>query len=62
MSNKYTIVSAVLFGVVAAVQALRILNQWPVQIGGFDVPMWVSWLALAVTGSLCVWAFRIRYK
>jgi len=62
MPNKYLVVSGVLFGVIAVVQAVRALNQWPVHVGGFDVPVWVSWVAMVVAGSLCVWAFRSRHK
>ena len=60
MSSKYIFVSGCIFGVVAVGQALRALNQVPVQIGSFEVPVWASWVAAIVTGSLCVWAFRSR--
>jgi hypothetical protein len=62
MSSKYVVVSGVLFGVVAVLQAVRALYQWPVQIAGFDVPMWASWVAVVVAGVLCVWAFRSGHK
>jgi len=62
MPTKYVVVSGVLFGVIAVVQAVRALNQWPVQVGGFDVPVWVSWVAMVVAGSLCMWAFRSGHK
>lgn len=62
MSNKYVVVSGVVFGVVAVLQAVRALYQWPVQIGGFNVPMWASWVAVVVAGALCVWAFRSGHK
>ena len=62
MPSKYVVVSGVLFGVIAVAQAVRASNQWAVQVNGFDVPVWVSWLATLVAGSLCVWAFRSRHK
>lgn len=62
MTSKYVAVSGALFGVIAVLQAARALNQWPVQIAGFDVPVWVSWVAMVVAGSLCAWAFRSRHK
>ena len=62
MPSKYAVVSGVLFGVVAVLQAMRALNQWPVLIAGFDVPIWVSWVAVVVAGGLCVWAFRSGHK
>jgi hypothetical protein len=58
--SKYVVVSGVLFGVIALVQAVRALNQWPVHIGTLEIPVWVSWVAMVVAGSLCAWAFRFR--
>ena len=58
MQGKYALVSGVVFGVVAVVQALRLFNRWPVQVGPFAVPVWFSWLALLLAGGLCLWAFR----
>ncbi len=60
MRNNYIVVSGVFFGVLAAVQAMRALNQWPVVVAGLEIPVWVSWLAVAITASFCVWAFRSR--
>ena len=62
MPSKYVVVSGVLFGVIAVVQAVRALNQWPVHVGGFNVPVWVSWVAMVVAGSFCVWAFGSGHK
>jgi len=56
--SNYAVVSGVVFGVVAIIQAIRAFNQWPVQIGPFAVPVWFSWIALVVAGGLCIWAFR----
>jgi hypothetical protein len=58
MQGKYALVSGVVFGVVAVVQALRLFNQWPVQVGPFAMPVWFSWMALLLAGGLCIWAFR----
>ena len=58
MRGNYSLVSGAIFGVVALLQALRAFNQWPVQIGSLDVPVWVSWAAMGVAGGLCAWAFR----
>jgi hypothetical protein len=60
MSNKYVVVSGAIFGVVAALHAVRALNQWPVHIGTLEIPVWASWIAMVVAGSLCAWAFRGR--
>jgi hypothetical protein len=58
MPSKYVVVSGVLFGVLAVLQAVRALYQWPVHVGSVDIPVWVSWFAVVVAGGLCVWAFR----
>ena len=60
MSGKYLVVSGAIFGAVALLQAGRALTQLPVRIGSFEVPVWGSWVAAVVAGSLCVWAFRSR--
>lgn len=60
MSNKYIVVSGAVFGAVAVLQAVRALNQWPMFVGTFEIPIWASWLAMVVAGSLCAWAFKSR--
>ena len=60
MQSNYPVVSGVIFGLVAALQAMRALYQWPVQIESVDVPVWGSWVATVVAGGLCVWAFQSR--
>ena len=57
-SNSYALVSGSVFGIIAALQAMRAVLQIPAQVGTQEVPVWISWLAVAVAGSLCIWAFR----
>ena len=49
-------------GVVAAVHAVRAMNQWALSVGGLEIPVWGSWVAAVGAGSLCVWAFRSGRK
>ena len=58
MSNKYAVVSGAIFGLIAVLQAIRAFVQLPVNVGSFEIPVAVSWVAAVVAGSLCVWAFR----
>lgn len=60
MSKNYIVVSGLVFGVVALGQASRALMQLPVHIGNFEVPVLASWIAAAVAGALCAWAFRSK--
>ena len=56
--STYQTVSGLLFGLIAVLQAVRIIRQLPVQVGSTPIPIWVSGIAVVVAGSLCVWAFR----
>lgn len=58
----YFILSGGLFGLIALVHLLRLVNQTPAQLGSWSVPFWLSWLALIVPGFLCIWAFRLARK
>lgn len=58
MKNRYPLVSGLVFGFIAIAQATRALAQLPFQVGHFELPIWASWVAAMVTGSLCIWAFQ----
>ena len=60
MSNNYVVVSGLVFGLIALLQASRALTQLPVHVGSFEVPVWASWVAVVVAGALSAWAFRSR--
>ena len=60
MRGSYAVVSGIVFGLVAIVQAVRAFNQWPVQIGPLQIPVVASWAICAIAVGLCVWAFRSR--
>ena len=60
MSKNYIVVSGLVFGVIAIAQATRALMQVPVHAGSFEIPVWGSWVAAVVAGSLCAWAFRSK--
>jgi hypothetical protein len=60
MRDNYRVVSGIVFGVVAILQAIRRYNQWPVQIGPVAVPAWFSGLAVIGAGALCIWALASR--
>lgn len=57
--RNYLLISAVIFGLVAIVHLLRVLNGWPLVLGAWSVPMWGSWLGTVVPALLCVWALRL---
>jgi len=57
MSRTYAVVSGLIFGLVALLQAARAVADLPVRVGSYDVPVFASWIAAVVAGALCVWAF-----
>jgi hypothetical protein len=57
--SGYRTISGMVFGLIAIGQGIRAAMQVPVQVGTTAIPVWVSWVALLVAGSLCVWAFRL---
>ena len=53
MSSKaYLLVSAVIFLAIAVLHLLRAVYGWEAVIGGWAVPMWLSWVSLVVAGYL----------
>ncbi len=54
----YNTLTAALFLIIAVAHLLRIIFGWPAQIGGLDIPVWVSWVALVVAGALAYFGFR----
>jgi len=61
MKSKYRLVSGFIFGVMALAQATRAFLQWPAQVDGVSIPVWISWVAMIVAGSLCAWAFSNKH-
>ena len=57
--RTYNIVTAALFLVIAVLHLLRVIFGWPARIGGLDIPLWASWLAILVTGGLAYFGFRL---
>jgi hypothetical protein len=57
--NRYELVSGCIFGIIALLQATRAVLQIPAHVGAHDVPVWISWVAVAAASSLSVWAFQM---
>ena len=52
----------IVFAIIALLQALRIYMAWSVAIGGWNAPMWVSWIAVVVAGGLSYFAFSVKSR
>ena len=60
MNQKiFTVTAGVVFSLIAVLHALRLLLGWDAVIGGWTVPIWLSWVALAGAGYLAYTAFTL---
>lgn len=50
--NKLLLVAAVIFGIVGFLHLLRSIFSWEAAIGGFNVPLYFSYIAVVVAGYL----------
>ena len=55
---RYEQVSGALFGFIAIAQLIRAVLRLPAQVGTFTIPVWFSFVAFVITGSLAIWGFR----
>jgi len=60
--KTFLLVAGVIFAVVALVHLTRIAMGWPVVIGSWTMPMWVSWIGLAVAGALSLFGLRLAAR
>jgi hypothetical protein len=59
MNQKtFDLVAGLFFLLIAVGHLLRVIYGWTVNIGGYTVPMWGSWLALVVIGYLAFVGLR----
>ena len=56
--KTFCMLAGIIFTLVALFHLVRIFMEWPVMIGDWSVPIWVSWLALIVAGGLALFGFR----
>jgi hypothetical protein len=60
MSQKtFSLVATVFLVLVAVMHALRLSFGWNVEVNGWIVPMWASWVALVVTLLLSAEGIRL---
>jgi len=60
--RAYNTLTAALFLAVAVTHLLRIVFGWSAQIGGLDIPLWVSWLAVVIGAGLAYWGLRQNFR
>lgn len=56
--KTFTVVSIVVFSLIAILQLLRFVLGWDVSVNGVAIPVWVSGIAFVVLGGLAVMLWR----
>ena len=56
--KPFTLVAGFIFLAIAVAHLLRIFQGWQVTIADDVVPLWISWVGLAVAGLLALMLFR----
>ena len=57
-NKPFTLIAAVIFALMALVHLYRIATHFQIIIGSHPIPMWVSWIAIVVTGLLAMMLYR----
>ena len=55
----FSTICGMIFVIIAVMHILRLSFSWEISIGGFTVPMWISYGAVAIFGYLGYAAFRL---
>lgn len=58
----FSLTTGALFLLIAVGHALRLLFRWQVTIDGRLIPMWVSWVGIAIAAFLAYEGFRLSSK
>lgn len=57
--RSFFLITSILFLLIALLHAVRLLQGWQVTIGGAVVPIWISWIGLAIAAFLAYEGFRL---
>ena len=57
-NKPFTLIAAVIFALMALGHLYRIATHFQIIIGSHSIPLWVSWIAIVVTGLLAIMLYR----
>ena len=60
--TSYVMASAIVFTIAGLVHLLRAIQGWPVELGTWMVPVWLSGVAFVLSGGLATWGFSFLRK
>ena len=52
-------VASTIFGILAIGHVVRLITHAQVMVGTHTIPMGLSWIAIIVSGILCIWMWRL---
>jgi hypothetical protein len=58
MNKPFTVAAVIIFAIVAVMHLLRFVLGWNANIAGTEIPMWVSIVALVISGGLAIGLWR----
>ena len=58
-TKLYFTFSGLIFGLVAIIHLVRVLNNWDFVLGPITIPLSASWIGFFLTAAMCVWAIRL---
>ena len=61
-TRLFSLITATLFSLIALLRVLRLLRGWQVTIGDVVVPLWISWIGLAVATYLAYQGFKLSRR
>jgi hypothetical protein len=61
-TRLFSLITATLFSLIALLHVLRLLRGWQVTIGDVVVPLWISWIGLAVATYLAYQGFKLSRR
>ncbi|OGH24049.1 MAG: hypothetical protein A2698_00800 [Candidatus Levybacteria bacterium RIFCSPHIGHO2_01_FULL_42_15] len=57
--ETYIKVTVLIFSVITILHVLRLIFGWDAVLGGWQVPVWLSFIAVALGGFLAYSAFKL---
>jgi len=57
--RTFSLVAATIFALIALLHAARLFRGWQITIEGAVVPIWISWIGLAIAAYLAYEGFRL---
>jgi hypothetical protein len=57
--RAYLRISSLFFAILTVAHVLRLVWRWPLLIDGRPIPILASVIAIAITGSMTIWAWRL---